>query len=302
MEEDMEQLEIRSLGDCTIREITEQWNTGFLAYFNDMNLSVENMNIRLGRLNIHPELSIAAYIGGIPAGFVMIGMANVDGRKLAWNGGTGVNPEFRGRSLSKLLLQEAIRRTQAAGAESLSLETRTDNDRAIRAYHRVGFTIRETLQVMSREGSFTSLPFVRSDSTDYRMIRVTPDVVGRLAFYGETRNSWTTEWFNAQGHEAAIVLDRNSTTVGYVLYSKSCRVDGTVESVMLTHCEAEPMRSDAGDIVRFLLGEVFTPLSGPYTRRVHYLRESNEHAIAALREAGFQTVFAEHMMVLDFKP
>ncbi|MFC0394477.1 GNAT family N-acetyltransferase [Paenibacillus mendelii] len=294
------QLEIRSLGDCTIREITEQWNTGFLAYFNDMNLSIENMNIRLGRLNIHPELSVAGYIDGIPAGFVMIGIAHVGGRKQAWNGGTGVNPEFRGRSLSKLLLQEAIRRTQAAGAESLSLETRTDNDRAIRSYLSVGFTIRETLQVMRREGAFTSLPFLRSYSTDYRMFPVTPDIVGRLAFYADTPKSWTTEWFNAQGHEAAIVLDRNSTTVGYVLYSKSCRADGTVESVMLTHCEADPMRSDAGDIVRFMLGEVFTPLSGPYTRRVHYLRESNVLAMEALREAGFQTVFAEHMMVLDF--
>ncbi|UVI33044.1 GNAT family N-acetyltransferase [Paenibacillus spongiae] len=301
MDERLKQLEIHSLGDCTIREITEQWNTGFKEYFNDMTLSIETMNHRLGKLNIQPELSVAAYIEGVPAGFVMIGMAHAGGRRLAWNGGTGVNPAFRGLSLSKVLLQEAIRRTKAAGADSLSLETRTDNERAIRSYLGVGFRIRETLQIMSREGAFTSMPFMRSHSADYRTVPVTPDSTGSLAFYPDTGHSWTTEWFNAEGREASVVLDHRGVTVGYVIYRKSIRADGTIECVELTQCEADPQRSDRRDIVRHLLNEVFTPLSGPYLRRVHYLRESNDAAMDALREAGFQTVFAEHLMVLDFQ-
>jgi ribosomal protein S18 acetylase RimI-like enzyme len=294
------QMEIRSLGDCTIREITEQWNIGFQQYFNKMSISIEAMTVRLGRLNIHPELSVAAYIGGIPAGFVMIGLAHVNERKLAWNGGTGVNPEFRGHSLSKLLLKEAISRTQAAGAESLSLEVRLDNDRAIRAYLSCGFRIMDTLQLMRREEAFTSLPFFRSRSADYRIINVTPHIVGRLAYYQEARNSWTTQWFREEGNEAIIVSDRKGESAGYALYRKSYSADGMLESIELTHCEADPQRSDGDDIVRILLAEVFSPLSGSCLRKIRYLRESNTEALDALREAGFHTVFAEHLMVLNF--
>lgn len=47
------------------------------------------------------ENSLAIYVDGEPAGFVMNGVRDVDGKKLAWNGGTGIAPVFRGQVLAE---------------------------------------------------------------------------------------------------------------------------------------------------------------------------------------------------------
>lgn len=301
MQQKLEKLEIRSLGDCTIREMTEQWNTGFQQYLgSSMSMSIVQMSSRIGRLNIHPELSVAAFIEGVPAGFVMIGIADVGGRKMAWNGGTGVNPEFRGLSLSKRLLQEAIRRTKEAGAHSLSLETRVENDRAIRSYSGCGFQSKDKLHVMRKEGAFTSIPFLRERGVDYRAIPAAPYRVGKLSYYPLLKNSWTTEWFATESSEAIIALDVMGQPAGYAIYKKGFSGDGKLERVQLTQCEADPQRVDGRNVVRFLLDEVFAPQAGPISRNVHYLRESNVEVLDALREAEFQHIYTEHLMVLDF--
>ena len=35
----------------------------------------------------------------IPIGFVLQGIREVDGQKIAWNGGTGIIPKYRGKKL-----------------------------------------------------------------------------------------------------------------------------------------------------------------------------------------------------------
>ncbi len=301
MDGKLDKLEIRSLGDCTIREITEQWNTGFQQYVDDSNMSrtIVQMSSRIGRMNIHPELSVAAYIEGVPAGFVMIGLAQANGRKLAWNGGTGVNPSFRGLSISKLLLGEAIRRTEA-GAHSLSLETRVENERAIRAYEKVGFRIEDTMHIMRKEGGFTTIPFVRSHGGHYDAIPSTPKRVGQLSFYASSKNAWKLEWFVNESCEAIIAADHRGEPAGYALFKRSLNSDGELVGVELIQCEADPRRSDSSDVVRFMLGDLFSPLAPCKVRSAYYLREKNTAALEAVREAGFQTVMAEHLMVLDF--
>jgi ribosomal protein S18 acetylase RimI-like enzyme len=301
MQETVGRLDIRSLGDCTLREITEQWNTGFALYFGgDMTKSIMEMSSRIGRMNIHPELSVMGYIDGMPAGFVMIGLVQANGRKLAWNGGTGVNPAFRGMSLSKRLLQEAIDRTQAAGAHRITLETRTENERAIRSYASCGFRIIDTVHNMRKEGEFAGMPFQRRTGASYRAVQATPRQVGRLAFYPLSQNSWTTEWFSTESSEAIIALDTAGEPAGYAIYSKILNLHGHAENVLLMQCEADSRRSDSEEVVRYLLNEVFAPQSPIAMRRTHYLRAKNTAALDALREAGFETVITEHTMAMEF--
>jgi ribosomal protein S18 acetylase RimI-like enzyme len=320
-------LEIRSLGECSINELTEQWNLGFSQYFRDMTITPSAMIAKLGRWSIHPELSVAGYIEGVPAGFVLIGLHNVRGRKLAWDGGTGVNPAFRGMGLSKTLMQEAVRRARAEGAESLALETRVENEKAIRAYLGCGFKIVDTMHVMRLEGDFEHLPFRVADialkresaeegssttATDtvtatatsiappgYTSVPSRLEVVSRLTFYQEAGNSWTTQWFTAASDQALIAVDPDSQPAGYAIFRKEYDQAGRLRSIQLGHCEADPARGDAPAVIAFLLGEVMEPLARGVNRRVQYMRERNVHALAALKEAGFRTHVAEHLMVCE---
>lgn len=296
MEQQAEQPVIRSLGDCTINEIAELWNRGFQHYFTNMTVTPERMLARLGRRSIHPECSVTAWIGGEPAGFVMVGIARARGEKLAWNGGSGVSPAFRGHSLSKTLLREAMRRTRAEGAETMSLEVRVENEPAIRAYRSCGFEIVDTLHDLRRSGSFETIPFRRDDRAEYVAVDATPEQAGRLPFYCRDRMSWTTQWFNTGDYRAVMAFDGEGELAGYAIYKRFVDDRGQLQGVELTHCEAKPGRGDSREVVRFLLSRVMGPPEADIARVAHYIRDSNTEAVEALREAGFAATLSEYLM------
>ncbi|QTH44580.1 hypothetical protein J4772_09375 [Cohnella sp. LGH] len=94
--------------------------------------------------------------------------------------------------------------------------------------------------------------------------------------------------------------DRAGEVVGYALFSRSVNDEGLLCGVAMTHCEANPAREDGRDVVRFMLGEVYGPYDAPIERMAHYLRSTNEAAMEALAEAGFEKVFEEYLMVFGF--
>lgn len=296
----MEQVEFRKICECTLDQITELWNVGFRQYFSDMTRTVEQMTAMLGNGSIQPQLSVAAYIDGEPAGFVLIGLKNVHGVKTAWNGGTGINPAFRGRGLSKLLLAEAIRGLREAGVDIVTLEARTDNTQAVAAYRSVGFEIMNQLPILQRTGAFDLLPFRRKSAYEYLHHYGMPEDVSGLPFYLH-HTAWNTQWFNARGSRSLLVYDRSGCASGYALFSKSTSMSGDLTGITITHCEADPAREDHEDVVRFMLGRVFGPFDAAVPRTAHYIRSTNETAVRALTEAGFKLNFEEHLMMLQLK-
>jgi GNAT superfamily N-acetyltransferase len=276
------------------------WNKGFEQYVNDMTRTEFQMAVRMGKLHIHPEMSVAAYAGDTPAGFVMIGWRDVGGRKLAWNGGTGVAVPFRGCGLSKLLLAEAIRRAKNHGAERLSLEARTDNDRAVVAYRSQGFVIADRLLDLRCSGGFSEMPFRREKEEGYFCVRGTPELAGGLPFYNGRLSSWTTEWFSLDGGRSLIAYDRTGTAAGYSLYQEEFGPGNRLSSIRLCHCEADPGRVDGGDVIRYMLAEIMKPCVDRLSRKAHYVRASNKELMEALREAGFELTQEEYLMELAF--
>lgn len=290
-------IEIRSIDECTIRELTEVWNAAFQQDAQMARTSMQTVQY-LGDRNIRTDLSVAAFQANEAIGFVYVGWKDVLGRKLAWNGGTGVHPAFRGRELGRTMLQEAIRRMRQEGVEHFSLETRTDNVPAIRSYEQCGFAIVDTVSYMRREGVFERLPFARQGTGDYRCLVESPEIVGRLPFY-RMKSSWTTHWFNAGGGEALLAFDGKGAACGYAIFRKYRDGTGRVAHVQLTHCEANPERDDAPDIVRFMLGAVFGPADRSMMRTAKYLPAVGSAAVEMLREEGFETVFEEYLMELS---
>lgn len=294
------EVRLRSLSECSIAEITALWNKGFEQYVKDMSRTDFQMTVRLGKLHIHPEMSVAAFAGDTPAGFVMIGWRDVGGRKLAWNGGTGIAVPFRGRGLSKLLLSEAIRRAKKHGAERLSLEARTDNDRAVAAYRSQGFVVADRLLDLRRTGGFSEMPFRRDKEEGYFCVRGTPEPAGGLAFYNGRLSSWTTEWFSLDGGRSLIAYDRTGTAAGYSLYQEEFGPGNRLSSIRLCHCEADPGREDGGDVIRYMLAEIMKPCVERLSRAAHYVRASNKELMETLREAGFEQTQEEYLMELAF--
>lgn len=297
----LEQVQIKSLNECTLDEINELWNVGFQQYFSDMSRMVDQTVNHLGACSIQPHLSVAAYIDGVPAGFVFIGLKHIHGVKTAWNGGTGVNPLFRGRGIAKILLQEAIRRMREADVDTVTLEVRIDNTNALAAYNTAGFQCINGLPVLIRNESFEHVPFQRSKIDHYLDVYGVPEAVSRLPFYLE-KTAWMSQWFNlSAGSQSLIVYDCHGEAAGYALFSRSISKSGELSSITLNHCEANPKREDCSNVIRYMLDKIYRPLDAAVLRTAHYLRSTNQAAIDALLEAGFEVDFEEQLMMLHLK-
>ncbi|MBP1988544.1 GNAT family N-acetyltransferase [Paenibacillus eucommiae] len=292
------QVQIKSLSECTFNETLELWNNGFQGYYSDMTQSMPGIISHLGNASIHPGLSVAAFVEGKPAGFVLTGIKEVNGIKTAWNGGTGVSPEFRGMGIAKALMKEMVHKLREEGAHIATLEVVSKNVGAIAAYESGGFESVDGLTGMRHEGAFAEVPFRRKSSTPYSYHTGKPNEVSGLSFYRD-KAAWMTQWFNWNGGESILVYDSKGEAAAYVLLRRSYNDDGSVSSITISHCEANPQREDADEVVRFALARAFEPFNLSFVRATDNLSLSSTFAVEALVEAGFTQVYEQKLMMID---
>ncbi|WHT49690.1 hypothetical protein QNH10_09470 [Sporosarcina thermotolerans] len=87
------------ISSLSFEKAHDLFNRGFEGYIMPMNLSLDTFVGRFGNDGLSPALSVVAYDGADPIGFVLQGIREVDGQKISWNGGTGIIPEYRGGGL-----------------------------------------------------------------------------------------------------------------------------------------------------------------------------------------------------------
>ena len=91
------------------------------------------------KLNINFKLSPAAFHHAEIVAFIFTSIAQYDGQLTAYNGGTGVIPDFRGQRLTRQLYNFIFPLLKEHQVKQCVLEVLTTNFKAIRAYQAVGF-------------------------------------------------------------------------------------------------------------------------------------------------------------------
>lgn len=86
-------------------------------------------------------------------GFILNGIDERAGEKIAFNTGTGVIPEYRGQKMVKAIYDQAIPDFKANGISKCVLEVITDNEIALKTYTGIGFEISRNYRCY--EGSIT---------------------------------------------------------------------------------------------------------------------------------------------------
>lgn len=291
------QVEIRRLADCTFREALELWNGGFSGYYSDMSTTLDKFVSRMGREAIRPELSVAAFVDGKPAGFVLIAHKTVDGVGIVWNGGTGVHPDQRGKGLAKLLMREAVQAMRESGAATGVLEVVQKNAGAIAAYESSGFRICDGLIGAKRSGPLPADIVARASvlSDEYRVERTKPRQLSRLPFYLPA-TAWSTAWYNRSDSEGVIVYDKQGNAGAYALARKSFDDDGKLTTIMLFQCATDRTRPDATALLHAALAEAFGPLEEDCKRTTDNLSMSDPVVVEWLEKAGFETVYTQYLM------
>ena len=97
-------MEIKKLSDCTLQEIVTAWNRGFTGYLVQLEMNETAFITRLVSEGLSLEHSIVTFVNNEPVGIITNGFRTIDGKQMAWNGGTGIAPEFRGKGLIKQMI------------------------------------------------------------------------------------------------------------------------------------------------------------------------------------------------------
>lgn len=284
------------LNECTFEEALLLRNRGFEQYFSNMTTTMEGLLRHLSFFAIRPDLSVVAYTEGKAIGFVFLAMKQIGGRLLAWNGGTGVLPEFRGRGVAKAMMRESERILEEQRTDMSVLEVITENEPAITAYRHAGFRIADRLISLNREGNWAQDPYAIPADGGWEAGETEPAVLRKLPFYSEM-SAWECQWHHFRKHQCLILYDPSGEPAGYALFDRICDAEGEMSSVALYQCTAAPERIDRIPVFQRILSAVFGPWDSSCRRTVENLSMSDPELINLLVRAGFHTRYEQYLMI-----
>ena len=129
---------IKSLHDISPDDLYASFSEAFKDYGRTWSKSeFEKMLFRRGYV---PEMSFGAFDDNRLVSFTLNGIGEFNGRRTAYDTGTGTISEYRGRGLATSILEESLPHMRNAGIEQYLLEVIQTNTKAISIYEKAGFT------------------------------------------------------------------------------------------------------------------------------------------------------------------
>jgi len=226
-----ENMRIKTVSQCTLEQVLVAWNKGFEGYFVEIDMSEEMFLTRLVGEGLSPKLSIVAFANDEPVGIVMNGFRQIDGKKTSWNGGTGISPNYRGKGVSRALMEETIAIYEREGVEIATLEAIKENEVAIALYKKFGYVITNHLLYLS--GDFE----VKVDKQRVLQVKtIRPEKLAHLPVYRE-EVPWQCSWQSNKQGEAKVFYNDNEEAISYLLYRTVWNQEGAVDRIILYQLE-----------------------------------------------------------------
>jgi len=294
-------LTIKRLSECTWEEATKAWNRGFEGYYFDATSTVERFAHRIGMEGLSPALSVVGFVDGEPVGLVLSGVRTIDGKKVAWNGGTGVATEFRRQGVGRKLMEALLSLYREEGVDIATLEAFRQNEKAIALYQQMGYKIVDHLLFLQTVDVLPLHPFGSPEDQPYRIQKGIPHDVRALSFY-HSMAPWQTQWAGIRDGEALVAQDTDGQTAGYALFKRTFDEAGKLASIVLMQCAADPSREDGEAVVRCLLSHVFAPFEYVCRRTTFNFPARHQLVVHVLEQAGFQPSTEQVYMMLHLKP
>lgn len=143
-------IEIRTLEDRSAGELCESHNRAFSDYAVPIQMTPERLALSHRQNAVALDASFGAFDGAQLVGFWFNGLRSVDGVPCAYDAGTAIWPEYRGRGLSTRLAEASSRHLRERGVRRYRLEVLTENEKAFRIYEKDGFRVTRRFVCLTR--------------------------------------------------------------------------------------------------------------------------------------------------------
>lgn len=134
-------MNIKSLKNVSLDEVIECFLLSFENYYVPVPTDKNYYRERWKSAKVNFDYSYGMFDNNILVGFIIHAIDKRAGILTAFNTGTGVLPQYRGKRIVKSIYQYALKDLRAHGIKKSTLEVITKNDKAIRSYKSIGFMI-----------------------------------------------------------------------------------------------------------------------------------------------------------------
>ncbi len=212
-----EEVEIRNLSEEDLPAMHEAFTKAFSDYSVNLRLNSDQFYHRIvEKLGIDFRYSVGAFEKEKLVAFIFICVGQYKGHSVAYNGGTGVIPAFRKKNLSLKLYQHVFNILQDTAVKDHVLEVISDNEKAIGAYEKIGFT----RTILYHCYKLTSAKMLQQNEKFRVEISTDLEEILRLNL-GETNPSYLDANENLKSNglkEMVLVVKQQNEVAGYIVF------------------------------------------------------------------------------------
>lgn len=141
-------MQFQTLENQTVTELSKLFNAAFADYLVKIEMTPESLQDKFDSENVSLEHSVGIFSQGKPVGFIFHALRDSASGKIAYNAGTGIIPEFRGKNATVQLYEFILPKLAKSGVNEVVLEVIDKNTPAIKSYKKVGFTVLSELECL----------------------------------------------------------------------------------------------------------------------------------------------------------
>lgn len=157
--------EFKTLENTPFDEICHTVQSAFTNYYVVVRTTEAHLRLQHTAANVDYANSIGVFANDKLVGFLFMGFDYSEGRIAAYNAGTGIIENHRGKSLTKAMHEEFLKTEKAKNLERIYLEVIDKNIAAQRVYSKLGFTA--TRQLESFNGRTLIKKLNRNNKLEY---------------------------------------------------------------------------------------------------------------------------------------
>ncbi|WP_026584490.1 GNAT family N-acetyltransferase [Bacillus sp. J33] len=247
-------MKIKKLSQCTLEEALAAWNKGFEGYMVPVTMTVQAFVNRMANEDLLPDKSVVGFMQGEPSGIIMTGIREIGGKKIAWNGGTGIAPAYRGKGLSAAMMEEVFDIYKAEKAQAAVLEAIEENERAIKLYKKMGYETADQLLYLNKHITLKEKSsYIKNH---FEIKKVYPEQLQSLSFY-DIDAAWQCQWQSIKHGEAAVFVSPEGKEDGYILFKRILDRAGSTNRIIIYQLKFRENCSIKETMAESILGTMF---------------------------------------------
>ena len=135
----MEKLQVKPLSTTPVEQVHQAFADAFSDYEVKLDMPLEKLVEMMKTRDLNPDYSVGCFDGNLLVGFILTGYRETEGKKVCYDGGTGVIKTYQRKGIGEMLLKELLLILREKQVDRFVLEVLENNTPAIKLYEKQGF-------------------------------------------------------------------------------------------------------------------------------------------------------------------